>query len=254
MPAVLPLGRKHGVCPVKGSGTDLDFPHRPQCALRCLPLPSRLPRTIHRILHGKRTSGTVGKGQVTSFARFDVQGTWAENQAKNADFYDGNVDFHLGWHYNWQVSPRWRLRAGGLAGLSAGGTYSTRNGNNPAQGRAAFDVRASLMADCGFHLFGKGCSARFTAEAPLAGLMFSPQYGQSYYEIFSLRHYDGNVRFTYPGNVPSVRLGARLRFPVRKAMVVAGYEADIRQSRVNRLDRHAWNHSFIIGFTRQLSF
>ena len=37
-------------------------------------------------------------------------------------------------------------------------------------------------------------------------------------------------------------------------MVVAGYEADIRQSRVNRLDRHAWNHSFIIGFTRQLSF
>ena len=195
-----------------------------------------------------------GKGQVTSFARFDVQGTWAENQARNADFYDGNVDFHLGWHYNWQVSPRWRLRAGGLAGLSAGGTYSTRNGNNPAQGRAAFDVRASLMADCGFHLFGKGCSARFSAEAPLAGLMFSPQYGQSYYEIFSLRHYDGNVRFTYPGNVPSVRLGARLRFPVRKAMVVAGYEADIRQSRVNRLDRHAWNHSFIIGFTRQLSF
>ena len=61
MPAVLPLGRKHGVCPVKGSGTDLDFPHRPQCALRCLPLPTRLPRTIHRILHGKRTSGTVGE-------------------------------------------------------------------------------------------------------------------------------------------------------------------------------------------------
>ena len=189
-----------------------------------------------------------------SFSLFYVGGILSENQAKNADFYDGNVDFHLGWHYNWQVSPVWQLRAGGLAGLSAGGTYSTRNGNNPAQGRATFDVRASLMANCRFHLFGKDCSARFTAEAPLAGLMFSPQYGQSYYEIFSLRHYDGNVRFTYPGNVPSVRLGARLRFPVRKAMVVAGYEADIRQSRVNRLDRHAWNHSFIIGFTRQLSF
>ena len=195
-----------------------------------------------------------GKGHATSFARLDVGGTWAGNQAKNADFYDGNVDFHRGWHYNWQVSPFWQLRAGGLAGLSAGGTYSTRNGNNPAQGRATFDVRASLMANCRFHLFGKDCSARFSIEAPLAGLMFSPQYGQSYYEIFSLRHYDGNVCFTYPGNVPSLRFGARLQFPVCKAKVVAGYEGDIRQSRVNNLDRHAWNHSFIIGFTRHLSF
>lgn len=195
-----------------------------------------------------------GNGNVITFLRLDVDGTWAENQAKNADFYDGNVDFHFGWQYNWQLSPNWRLRAGGIAGINTGGTYSTRNGNNPAQGRAAFDVRAMVVADYAFRMFGKGCSARISAESPLAGLMFSPQYGQSYYEIFSLGHYDGNVRFTYPGNVPSLRLDATLRFPVRKAYIVAGYGADIRQSRVNHLDRHAWNHCFLIGFTRRLSF
>lgn len=195
-----------------------------------------------------------GNGRVTSYTRLGIQGTWARNAAGNADFYDGNADFSFGWHCNWRPSPAWRLRLGGTADLGLGGTYSTRNGNNPAQGRAAFGICLSGIADYSFRIRRRTCVARLMAEAPLAGLMFSPQYGQSYYEIFSLGHYDGNVRPTYPGNVPTLRVDATLTFPVRKANLVVGYGADIRQSRVNHLDRHAWGHSLLIGFTRRLAF
>lgn len=195
-----------------------------------------------------------GKGRVDSYARWAIVGTMAENAVGNADFYDGTVDFSLGWHYRWSFPRHWTLRAGALAELSFGGTYSSRNGNNPAQGRAALDVAASVMADYDFRLLSRLFSLRLQADAPVVGMMFSPQYGQSYYEIFSLHHYNRNLRPTYPGNVPSLRFAALIAFPIRQARLVAGYQADIRQSNVNQLRRHAWQHAFIVGFRRQLHF
>lgn len=195
-----------------------------------------------------------GKGRVSSFARWNVQASMGENPSKNAEFYDGNVDISLGWHYNWHFPRHWTLKAGALAEFSLGGTYSSRGGNNPAQGRAAFDIAASVMADYHFRLRSHPCSLRLQADAPVAGMMFSPQYGQSYYEIFSLRHYDHNVSPTYPGNVPSLHFSALLTFPLRKARIVAGYQADVRQNHVNHLRRHAWSNAFVVGFRRHLLF
>ena len=115
-------------------------------------------------------------------------------------------------------------------------------------------MAASLIADYDFRLRSHPFSLRLQADAPIVGMMFSPQYGQSYYEIFSLHHYDHNLCPTYPGNVPSLRFAALLAFPIRQARLVAGYQADIRQSDVNQLRRHAWQHAFIVGFQRQLHF
>ena len=115
-----------------------------------------------------------GKGRVDSYARWAIVGTMAENAVGNADFYDGTVDFSLGWHYRWSFPRHWTLRAGALAELSFGGTYSSRNGNNPAQGRAALDVAASVMADYDFRLLSRLFSLRLQADAPVVGMMFSP--------------------------------------------------------------------------------
>ena len=72
------------------------------------------------------------------------------------------------------------------------------------------------------------------------------------YEIFSLGHYDKNVRVTFPGNAPEVRWTTTLSLPFRKARLSIGYEADIHQRRVNGLKYHAWNHRFLIGYTRHI--
>lgn len=189
-----------------------------------------------------------GKGRVDSYARWAIVGTMAENAVGNADFYDGTVDFSLGWHYRWSFPRHWTLRAGALAELSFGGTYSSRNGNNPAQGRAALDVAASVMADYDFRLLSRLFSLRLQADAPVVGMMFSPQYGQSYYEIFSLGHTSGIVHPTWTGNCPTARLEATVSFPTGRNRWTFGYVADIRQSSLGGLKRHAWRHNLVVGY------
>ncbi len=195
-----------------------------------------------------------GQGHVTSFTLLDVNGSFADNPSGNASFYDFTADFSFGWHYNWIFGKNWKLRAGALAEFLGGGTYSTRNGNNPAQGRGSFDLAASAIADYQFRVRKHHWHARAELDIPTVGAMFSPQYGQSYYEAFELCHYDHNVCATWPVNAPSARFIATLSVPVRKANIIVGYKADIRQSNVNSLERHAWNNSFVIGFTRHLNF
>ncbi len=136
--------------------------------------------------------------------------------------------------------------------LGGGFTYLTTGGNNPAQGRLAVDAVLSLRADYDFRPGRSGGGITSQLDLPFAGAMFTPNYGQSYYEIFSLGHYDRNVRMTHPFNAPSARWLTTLRLPLAGAMLSLGYLADIRQSDVNGLKRHAWNHHFVIGYVRRL--
>lgn len=205
------------------------------------------------------TAEFVLQSKATSFLLLDITGNYATNATGNAHFYDAHALFAAGWHANWFFYPnfgqRVRLRAGGLAEFSAGGTYSTRNGNNPAQGRAAFDLAASGIADFYFRSPFK-CQwepwiFRMELDVPLLGLMFSPQYGQSYYEIFSLRHYDRNVCMTWPVNAPSARFITTFDIPVGRERILIGYRGEARQSNVHHLGRHAWTNGFIVGFVHR---
>lgn len=196
-----------------------------------------------------------GQGNVISLALFDVAGAYAHNAQKNAHFYDGQLTLDMGWLYRWAPGSRWRVCLGGLAEVSGGGTYSTRNGNNPAQGRVSAALLASFIADYRFPVRRRSWTARVQLDAPLVGVMFSPDYGQSYYEMFTLGQFGGaNVRCTYPVNAPSLRGLATLTIPVRHSNLVIGYKGDFRQSDVCNLGRHAWTHAAVIGYTRHLKF
>ena len=153
---------------------------------------------------------------------------------------------------NWKPSQRLRFFAGGLLEAGAGFTYNTRGSNNPAQGRFDIDLAATGGVEYNFTLFNSEMKARGQIDLPLMGAMFSPQYGQSYYEIFSLGHYNKNIRFISPFNAPSVRLLCTLDFPISRATISVGYHADIRQAHVNGLKRHAWSNQIVVGFVRHV--
>lgn len=167
--------------------------------------------------------------------------------------WSGQIDGTWGYHYNWRPAPGLRLMAGAQAAGGLGFQYHTRNGNNPAQARADVALSASLLAVYKFRLGRWPMTARVQADAPLLGAMFTPHYGQSYYELFSLGHYDRNVRFTHPGNAPSMRWLATLDVPLGRAVVRVGYLCDIRQSDVNHLKRHAWSHALLVGYVRHFT-
>ena len=110
------------------------------------------------------------------------------------------------------------------------------------------------MADYHFRVLKQRWQWRTQVDVPVAGLMFSPQYGQSYYEIFGLGHYDHNLRLTHPFNVPSVRIFSTLSLPFAHRRFAIGLDANIRQSHINGLKRHAWNTMLVISYTRTLKF
>lgn len=210
------------------------------------------------MLENERTA-RWGCGRVSSLALFDSNFSLAHNPSGSASFYDAQITLAMGWHYNWLMhGQKLRLRLGALAELGGGGTYSTRNGNNPAQGRCALDIAPSFIADYTFRSPFRHQTqpwhTRTELDLPILGMMFSPRYGQSYYELFELGHYDRNVCATWPANAPSLRLLTTLTIPVRSSSLVIGYRGDVRQSRVNNLGRHAWENGVIIGFTRHLKF
>ena len=154
--------------------------------------------------------------------------------------------------HNFKPAPNWRVGIGGTLEMSGGFTYNTRGSNNPAQGRMGVSLAASALTEYQFRFFNQRAVAHLQADVQMAGVQFSPQYGQSYYEIFSLGHTNGIIHFTHPGNCPSMRLQALVTLPIKSARLTLGYLADVRQSELGNLKRHAWRNNFMIGYTRQL--
>jgi len=202
-------------------------------------------------LHSAERMAHWGKGHVTTYSVYTGHATYLHSPTDDGKEWDAELTAAAGWHYNWRPTSRWRLAAGGLAELSGGFTYNTR-GSNPAQGRIGLSIATSGLAEYSFPFFKKTAIARVQADAPLFGVQFSPEYGQSYYEIFSLGHSSGVVHFTQPGNCPTLRLQALVTLPVFGASVTLGYLGDIRQSELGGLKRHAWRNGFMIGYVRRL--
>lgn len=178
---------------------------------------------------------------------------YTHNKSENANNLGGFAHFDATWHYNWQTSSRFRFLLGPQLGASLGGLYNTRNGNNPAQATAAIRLSASAAVLYTFHLRRQPIILRDQIDIPLLGAMFSPAYGQSYYELFTLGNRDHNIRFTTPFNAPSFRNQFTIDLPLRRFTLRIGYLADIRQSHVNDIRRHTYSHALLIGWVRHLS-
>jgi len=140
------------------------------------------------------------------------------------------------------------LRVGGQATANIGFLYNLRNTNNPAQGRAGLQLGPIAQADYSFSVFKLPFSLHYQASVPLVGAMFSPNYGQSYYEIFSRGNYDHNIVPTTIVSTPSLRQTLTLDFTIAKKTFCIGYLGDYDQYKVNNLKYHNYTHAVLIGY------
>ena len=203
-----------------------------------------------RFMHESMRLTKMKGGRISTQQFFEGNISHSKSPTNDASYLAGDFEWRIAWHYNWQPLPGLRLLAGAQTGASIGGVYNTRNGNNPAQAKLSADIAASGMAIYRFPLLGRTFSARYQFDMPLVGLMFSPAFGQSYYEIFSLNHYDNNVCPTWLGNAPTFRNLLTLDAPLGSGTLRIGWRCDIRQSHVNQLKSHAWSNLFMIGYVK----
>ena len=152
-----------------------------------------------------------------------------------------------------RTGGKWELNVGGGLQTRLGFVYNTLGGNNPASARAAVNIIASAQARRHFNLWHKPFTAALQADVPLTGLFFSPDYGQSYYEIFSLGHYSHNVQMVNPFRAfqTNVLLTLDCRLKARTALRV-GYQGQFMQSDANGLKTQDFYHNVLIGFVRYL--
>lgn len=176
----------------------------------------------------------------------------AENRSGDGSEMAGMYNFQYAWHRNWHLlGDKLQVKAGAMAEAGIGFIYNTRNSNNPAQAKAYLNIGPSAAARYSFRLWNRPFAVRYEASVPLVGIMFSPNYGQSYYEIFSRGNYDHNLVPTTFVSAPSMRQMLSLDFMVAKTVFRIGYLGDIQQSHVNNLKSHTYTHAFVIGIVRR---
>ncbi len=175
---------------------------------------------------------------------------YTHNRVKTAHEPDGLLGSDVGWLRQWrEVAPGLGLRLGGEVGLLVGGTYNTQNGNNPAQGRAILRFNAALGASYRLRLGKRYLYFDYQARVPLTGAMFSPQFGQSYYNIFVQGDWDHNVLLTHPGNALSLHHRLTVSLPMKRRMLTLGYESELLQAKPHNLRQHRYTRSLVIGWT-----
>ena len=203
-----------------------------------------------RILRENRRGTKYMEGKVYRQSLFQANASLTENKAGTGSSFSVLANWNLAYHYRFQINESLQLLTGPHLDLNGGLIYNLRNSNNPVNAKAYANLGASGMAIYQFQIKEHPFVLRYQLNVPLIGLMFSPEYGQPYYEMSIAKDFGKNICFTSLHNQPSFRQFLTLDFPIKTTNLRLGYVCDIQQSKVNHLKSHMWSHAFMIGFVK----
>lgn len=198
--------------------------------------------TSYRLLNERMKKTSWFKNRFSWQQFIEVEFASIENPAKNAREYSLLAGYSWGGHYNLIKTDKFRFSAGGSWSLNGGVLYNQRNSNNPASARAYSNINLSAIA---FYEWKK-IMFRGQLDSPLMGVLFSPEYGQSYYEI-SLGNSVKVVNFASLHNQRALRTYLTADIPVSKYSIRFGYLGAFYQTKVHNIQTHNYTNSFIIG-------
>lgn len=195
------------------------------------------------LLHDRIKATQYFGGELLLQQQFQIQTAITKNPTASASEYYGDIRFHLNGYYPLFKADRFTLLGGGGGALTLGGIYNVRNSNNPGSLKTSFNLQLSTMALYQW----KEITLRWQLTSPFAGIFFSPEYGHSYYEIFTLGNNKGIVHFGSFHNQLALRNYFTIDIPIRNVTLRTGYLGDYLRTDVNQLDTRIISHQFVIG-------
>jgi len=195
----------------------------------------------------KNTGGPAGN--ISTQHLFSANYSWTENNPGTASYYSGTIEYNYGLHYRLQPVNKFRVFAGTQAGGLVGFVYNTRNGNNPATGKAHVNLSLSAIADYKLQIRSQPIHFRYQLGVPFIGAMYSPQFGESYYEI-GLGATDNLVHLASFHNYFSVRNMLSAEIPFNAFTLRLAYYFSFYETRINDLDTQLITNTFYIGFSQ----
>lgn len=148
------------------------------------------------------------------------------NASKTARLHYVSLGLDFGTHYLFDLPKGFKLSVGGLADVYGAVRYVPRNVNNIASADVQLGLRAIVTAHYLYRFhegFAIGC--HYGVSSPLIGCFFSPEYGESYYEIW--KNMSGSlardVRFSSFHNRQGVRGELDLDFVFNHGVLTVGF-------------------------------
>lgn len=168
------------------------------------------------------------------------------NASRSAAYRYASLTVGYGTHYIWQPGCGFRLKAGGAAEVHGALKMQSRNVNNVASGDISAVVLATAGAEWRRAYRGWQFVLAYDVAVPVAGAMFVPQMGQSYYELYLTlpRGLGEVVHFASLHNMQGVRGDFRADFRYRTFTFFVGFTHDYRQWRANGIECY---DSFLTG-------
>ncbi|MDH8701518.1 hypothetical protein M2138_000864 [Dysgonomonadaceae bacterium PH5-43] len=173
------------------------------------------------------------------------------NPARNAKNYFASLDYRFGMHYRFNPMKDLFIFGGLQANGLIGGIYNTRNTNNPATAKAHINLNVSGLASYGFNVGKQPFLIRYQIDLPVMGGMFSPQFGQSYYEIYL--DVDAQLyHFSSLHNHREIRNLLSLDIPLKHCTLRLSYSNWVYETEINDLNTKIISNSFCVGFSRNI--
>ena len=168
----------------------------------------------------------------------------------------GMINYSWSGFHPFKINSRLQLLAGAQIQIGGGALYIPTNGNNLVSVKLRTALAATGAAIYHIPTEQGDYVLRAQADVPIAGVMFAPEFGQSYYEIFGLQHYSRPISFSHPLNSPSVRGIFSVDIPVAlhlfNTTIRLTYTADIFQSDINHIRTHLYSHAFTVGVVKTI--
>lgn len=171
-----------------------------------------------------------------------------ENPAKNADMWRLVGEFSWGMTHRWRIPCNITLAAGGSTGVDLGVLYNSRNGNNPVAVEAAWTVNLTGYAAWNTRIGRLPLTLRDQPTLPVAGVFFSPDYGELFYEI-SLGNRSGLVHCAWWGNYFRMEnlVTADLHFGA--TCLRLGLRSNVLSTKVNNIVTRVVTTAAVIGIS-----
>jgi len=204
-----------------------------------------------RIVNERMKIVSLAGYRVSSQQILDVDLTSVRNPAGTVAALAGFAEYSFGYHYRFQPASGFRLLTGASVKGMFGFVYNTQSANNPIATHVDVDLNASAMGIYTFRIKNFPLTCRLQTDFPLIGGLFTPNYGQSYYEIFGLGNTSGIVGFSSLHNKFAMRNFVSVDISFWKITLRTGYLNGIYTTDINGIQTRYVSHNLMIGLVRE---
>lgn len=190
-------------------------------------------------------------GKISSQQLISLDLSSTKNNTETASEYSLFLDYSYGLHYRLKPLPRLSIFTGAQANAILGAIYNSRNGNNPVSAKLGATFNLSGIVSYQLNIKSQPFRVRYQMDMPFIGFLFSPNYGQSYYEI-SIGNNNEIFNLTSFGNQFVMKNYLTLEIPFNSLTLRFTYLNYLYNTKINSLETKLTSNTWMIGFSKEI--